>query len=145
MADKDMDKEEFWKEMFVLFDKEDNNYLTLEELKKYLQAVGVLITNKELYKMLEEFDPEKKRQFTFEKIWTNFKDCKVISNDDIVEAFKAFDKNGKISKEELKYVMTNLGDKIKEEDADKLLSNFQVDDQGNLDYKEFLGKYGINC
>ena len=145
MADKDMDIEEFWKEMFVLFDKEDNNYLTLDELKKYLQAVGVLITNKELYKMLEEFDPEKKRQFTFDKIWTNFKDCKVISNEDIVDAFKAFDKNGKISKEELKYVMTNLGDKIKEEDADKLLSNFQVDDQGNLDYKEFLGKYGINC
>ena len=145
MADKDMDKEEFWKEMFVLFDKEDNNYLTLDELKKYLQAVGVLIASKELYKMLEEFDPEKKRQFTFDKIWTNFKDCKVISNEDIVDAFKAFDKNGKISKEELKYVMTNLGDKIKEEDADKLLSNFQVDDQGNLDYKEFLGKYGINC
>ena len=145
MAEKDLSKEEFWKEMFVLFDKEDNNYLTLDELKKYLQAVGVLITNKELYKMLEEFDPEKKRQFTFDKIWTNFKDCKVISNEDIVDAFKAFDKNGKISKEELKYVMTNLGDKIKEEDADKLLSNFQVDDQGNLDYKEFLGKYGINC
>ena len=145
MAEKDLSKEEFWKEMFVLFDKEDNNYLTLDELKKYLQAVGVLITNKELYKMLEEFDPEKKRQFTFDKIWTNFKDCKVISNEDIVDAFKAFDKNGKISQEELKYVMTNLGDKIKEEDADKLLSNFQVDSEGNLDYKEFLGKYGINC
>lgn len=145
MAEIDLNKEEFWKEMFVLFDKEDNNYLTLEELKKYLQAVGVLLTNKELYKMLEEFDPEKKRQFTFEQIWNNFKDCKVISNDEIVEAFKAFDKNGKISKEELKYVMTNLGDKIKEEDADKLLSNFQVDDQGNLDYKGFLNKYGVNC
>ena len=145
MAEKDISKEEFWKEMFVLFDKEDNNYLTLDELKKYLQAVGVLITNKELYKMLEEFDPDKKRQFTFDKIWDNFKDCKIISNEDIIDAFKAFDKNGKISQEELKYVMTNLGDKIKEEDADKLLSNFQVDSEGNLDYKEFLGKYGINC
>ena len=145
MADKDLDKEEFWKEMYILFDKEDKGYLTLDELKKYLQAVGVLITNKELYKMLEEFDPDKIRQFSFEKIWNNFKDYKVISNDEIIDAFKAFDKNGKISKEELKYVMTNLGDKIKEEDADKLLSNFQVDDQGNLDYKEFLGKYGINC
>ena len=143
MAEKDLSKEEFWKEMFVLFDKEDNNYLTLDELKKYLQAVGVLITNKELYKMLEEFDPDKKRQFTFDKIWDNFKDCKSISNEDIIDAFKAFDKNGKISQEELKYVMTNLGDKIKEEDADKLLSNFQVDNQGNLDYKEFLEKYGI--
>ena len=46
MAEKDLNKEEFWREMFVLFDKEDNNYLNLEELKKYLQAVGVLITNK---------------------------------------------------------------------------------------------------
>ena len=145
MAEKDLNKEEFWREMFVLFDKEDNNYLNLEELKKYLQAVGVLITNKELYKMLEEFDPEKKRQFTFDKIWNNFKDCKIIPHEDLIDAFKAFDKNGKISKEELKYVMTNLGDKIKEEDADKLLSNFQVDNQGNLDYKEFLEKYGINC
>ena len=69
----------------------------------------------------------------------------MISNEEIIDAFKAFDKNGKISKEELKYVMTNLGDKIKEEDADKLLSNFKMDEQGNLDYKEFLSKYGINC
>ena len=145
MSDKGLDKEEFWKEMFVLFDKEDNNFLTLDELKKYLQSVGVLVTNKELYKMLEEFDPDKKRQFSFEQIWKNFKDCKVITDDEIVDAFKAFDKNGKISKEELKYVMTNLGDKIKDEDAEKLLSNFQVDEQGNLDYKEFLTKYGINC
>ena len=145
MAEKDLDKGEFWKEMFILFDKEDKGYLTLEELKKYLQAVGVLITNKELYKKLEEFDPDKKRQFDFEIIWNNFKECKVISNEEIVEAFKAFDKNGKISKEELKYVMTNLGDTIKDEDAEKLLSNFKVDAQGYLDYKEFLGKYGINC
>ena len=138
------DKEEFWREMFVLFDKNDNNYLTLDLLKKYLSAVGVLIELKELYKKLEEFDPNKNRQFTFDMIWNNFKDCKVINEQEIVEAFKAFDKDGKINKEELKYVMTNLGDKIKDADAEKLLSNFQVDDQGNLDYKEFLNKYGIN-
>ena len=96
-------------------------------------------------KIIIDIIRNKKRQFTFDKIWDNFKDCKIISNEDIIDAFKAFDKNGKISQEELKYVMTNLGDKIKEEDADKLLSNFQVDSQGNLDYKEFLGKYGINC
>jgi len=138
------DKEEFWREMFVLFDKNDNNYLTLDSLKKYLSAVGVLIELKELYKKLEEFDPNKNRQFTFDMIWNNFKDCKVINEQEIVDAFKAFDKDGKINKEELKYVMTNLGDKIKDADAEKLLSNFQVDDQGNLDYKEFLNKYGIN-
>ena len=138
------EKEEFWREMFVLFDKNDNNYLTLDLLKKYLSAVGVLIELKELYKKLEEFDPNKNIQFTFDMIWKNFKDCKVINEQEIVDAFKAFDKDGKINKEELKYVMTNLGDKIKDADAEKLLSNFQVDDQGNLDYKEFLNKYGID-
>ena len=137
------EKAEFWREMFVLFDKNNNNYLNLDSLKKYLSAVGVLIDNKELYKKLEEFDPNKNRQFTFEQIWNNFRDCKVITDEEIIDAFKAFDKDGKINKEELKYVMTNLGDKIKETDADKLLSNFQVDEQGNLDYKEFLNKYGI--
>ena len=141
----EIEREEFWKEMFVLFDKEDNNYLTLDLLKKYLSAVGVLIDLKELYKKLEEFDPQKNRQFTFEQIWQNFKDCKVINDEEIIEAFKAFDKDGKINKEELKYVMTNLGDKIKDSEAEKLLSKFQVDEQGNLDYKEFLTKYGINC
>ena len=137
------EKEEFWKEMFVLFEKEDNNYLTLEQLKKYLSAVGILIELKDFYKKLEEFDPQKNRKFTFKMIWENFKDCKIITDEEIVEAFKAFDKDGKISKEELKYVMTNLGDKSREEDAEKLLSKFQIDEQGNLDYKEFLSKYGI--
>ena len=140
----DNEKEEFWREMFVLFDKGDNNYLNLDSLKKFLSAVGVLIELKELYRKLDEFDPSKSRKFTFDIIWNNFKDCKVITDQEIVEAFKAFDKEGKISKEEIKYVMTNLGDKIKDADAEKLLSNFQVDEQGNLDYKEFLNKYGIN-
>ena len=141
----DIEKEEFWREMFVLFDKEDNNYLTLELLKKFLSAVGVLIELKDFYKKIDEFDPEKHRKFTFDMIWQNFKDCKVITDQEIIDAFKAFDKDGKINKEELKYVMTNLGDKIKDEEAEKLLSKFQVDEQGNLDYKEFLSKYGIDA
>lgn len=137
------EKQEFWKEMFVLFDKEDNNYLNLELLKKFLSAVGVLIELKELYKKLEEIDPDKQRQFTFDMIWEHFKDCKVISDQEIIDAFQTFDKDGKINKEELKYVMTNLGDKIKDSEAEKLLSNLECDELGNLDYKQFLNKYGI--
>ena len=76
-------------------------------------------------------------------IWQNFKDCKVITDQEIIEAFKAFDKDGKINKEELKYVMTNLGDKIKDEEAEKLLSKFQIDEKGNLDNEEFLSEYII--
>ena len=139
----DIEKEIFWREMFVLFDKEDKNYLTIDLLKKFLSSVGVLIELKDFYKKQVVFYPEKHRKFTFDMIWQIFKDYKVITDHYIVEAFKDFDKNGKIKKEELKYVMTNLGDKIKDEEAEKLLSKFQIDEKGNLDNEEFLSEYII--
>ena len=39
--------------------------------------------------------------------------------------------------------MTNLGDKISEEEAETILSNFKIEN-GEIDYMEFLNKYNIN-
>ena len=41
--------------------------------------------------------------------------------------------------------MTNLGDKVSEAEAEKFFTNFKIDENGNIDYKEFLNKYGIQC
>ena len=38
--------------------------------------------------------------------------------------------------------MTNLGDKLSEEEAEKLLSHFKIEN-GEIDYNEFLTKYNI--
>jgi calmodulin len=113
-------------------------------LQNYLQSVGIVIERKEIKNKLDENGQKDKDEFTFEELYNLFSSLDSITNEDIINAFKVFDKNGKINKEELKYVMTNLGDKITEKEAEKLLSNFQVDEQGNLDYKEFLSKYGID-
>ena len=85
---------------------------------------------------------KKQRRITFEELYNLFSSLDSITNEDIINAFKVFDKNGKINKEELKYIMTILGDKLSEEEAEKLLSHFKIEN-GEIDYNEFLTKYNI--
>lgn len=48
------------------------------------------------------------------------------SEEEIIEAFKVFDKdgNGFISAAELRHVMTNLGEKLTDEEIDEMVISF---------------------
>ena len=95
--------------------------------------------------MINKYDKEGNGELSFDDFWNSFNQYNVITNEEISNAFKVFDKDGKLNKEELKYVMTNLGDKVSEAEAEKFFTNFKIDENGNIDYKEFLSKYGIQC
>lgn len=56
---------------------------------------------------------------------------------EIMDAFKVFAKDGLISTTELRHVMTNLGEGIKEDEVDEMFREFGVVD-GQIDYKEFV-------
>merc|ERR1712159_273278 len=62
------------------------------------------------------------------------------SEEEIVEAFKVFDKdgNGFISAAELRHVMTNLGEKLTDEEADEMIREADVDGDGQINYEEFV-------
>ena len=51
-----------------------------------------------------------------------------------------FDKNGdgKISKEELKVVMTNLGEKLTDAEIEEMIHEADDDGDGSVDYEEFV-------
>ena len=61
------------------------------------------------------------------------------SAEEIKEAFKVFDKdgNGFISAAELRHIMTNLGEKLTDEEVDEMI-NAVDDGDGRLDYQEFI-------
>ncbi len=61
------------------------------------------------------------------------------SEDEILEAFKLFDKdgNGFISAAELRHVMTNLGEVITDEEVDELIREADIDGDGQINYEEF--------
>ena len=60
---------------------------------------------------------------------------------EIRESFKIFDKNGSglISAAELRHVMTNLGEPLTAEEVEEIISAVELDDQGMLNYDEFIG------
>ena len=62
------------------------------------------------------------------------------SEEEIVEAFKVFDKdgNGFISAAELRHVMTNLGEKLTDEEVDEMIREADIDGDGQINYEEFV-------
>mgnify|MGYP003315290642 CR=1 FL=1 len=62
------------------------------------------------------------------------------SEEEILEAFKVFDKdgNGFISAAELRHIMTNLGEKLTDEEVDEMLREADIDGDGQINYEEFV-------
>ena len=64
------------------------------------------------------------------------------SEEEIREAFRVFDKdgNGFISAAELRHVMTNLGEKLTDEEVDEMIREADIDGDGQVNYE---GKYEL--
>ena len=60
----------------------------------------------------------------------------VDSEEEIREAFRVFDKdgNGFISAAELRHVMTNLGEKLTDEEVDEMIREADIDGDGQVNY-----------
>jgi len=60
--------------------------------------------------------------------------------EEFVEAFRVFDRDGSglINANEIRHVMSNLGEKITDEELDEMLGEADVDDDGKVDYEEFV-------
>lgn len=62
------------------------------------------------------------------------------SEEEIREAFRVFDKdgNGFISAAELRHVMTNLGEKLTDEEVDEMIREADIDGDGQVNYEGTL-------
>ena len=59
------------------------------------------------------------------------------SEEEIREAFRVFDKdgNGFFSAAELRHVMTNLGEKLTDEEVDEMIREADIDGDGQVNYE----------
>ncbi|KAK1335177.1 hypothetical protein QTO34_004759 [Cnephaeus nilssonii] len=62
------------------------------------------------------------------------------SEEEIREAFQVFDKddNGCVSAAQLCHVMTNLGEKLTDEEVDEIIGEGDIDGGGQINYEEFI-------
>lgn len=58
----------------------------------------------------------------------------------IIFQFQIFDKdgNGFISAAELRHVMTNLGEKLTDEEVDEMMREADIDGDGQVNYEDFV-------
>ena len=62
------------------------------------------------------------------------------TEEELIDAFKVFDRdgNGLISAAELRHVMTNLGEKLSDEEVDEMIREADIDGDGHINYEEFV-------
>eukprot|EP00960_Hanusia_phi_P067471 766638-Hanusia_phi.AAC.9 len=121
-----------FKEAFSLFDKDGDGTITTKELGTVMRSLGQNPTEAELQDMINEVDADGNGTIDFPEFLTlmarKMKDTD--SEEEILEAFKVFDKdgNGFISAAELRHV----DEMIREADIDGATGD------GQINYEEFV-------
>ena len=134
-----------FKEAFSLFDKSGDGSITTKELGTVMRSLGQNPTEAELQDMINEVDQDGSGTIDFPEFLTLMarKMQDSDSEEEIKEAFRVFDKdgNGFISAAELRHVMTNLGEKLTDEEVDEIMMMIRkpdVDGDGQINYEEFV-------
>ena len=126
-----MDEEEF-KQSFDLFDKNEKGYLDKATTKELFNSFGLIISDNELDQIGD--------QMTYDVFLNNIKQKMKNSKDDNIE--KYFEgliskKTGNLPLKKFKKLLMNFGLKFSEKETDDLLSEFRVDEEDNVNWKEF--------
>ena len=116
--------------------------ITTKELGTVMRSLGQNPTEAELHDMINEVDADGNGTIDFTEFLSlmarKMKDTD--TEEELREAFKVFDKdnNGFISAAELRHVMTNLGEKLTDEEVDEMIREADIDGDGQVNYDEFV-------
>uniref|UniRef100_A0A8C2V4R1 EF-hand domain-containing protein n=1 Tax=Chinchilla lanigera TaxID=34839 RepID=A0A8C2V4R1_CHILA len=131
-----------FKEAFSLFAKDGDGTITTKELGTVMRSLGQNPAEAELQDAINEVDADDNGTIDFPEFLTmmarKMKDTD--SKEEIREAFLVFDKegNGYISVAELSQVMTNLGEKLTDEEADEMIREADTDGERQVNHEEFI-------
>lgn len=123
-----------FKEAFQLMDNDKDGVIGKNDLRSTFDALGKLVSDKELDEMLGEAQGP----LNFTQLLTLFANRMsgggTDDDDVVINAFKAFDMNGKIDGEKFRYALTHWGaEKFSEDEVDDAFDQMIIDDKGFID------------
>lgn len=131
-----------FREAFGLFDKNGDGTISSNELGTIMRSLGQNPTESELQDMINEVDVDGNGTIDFDEFLNMMakKMKETDSEEELREAFRVFDKdgNGYISAAELRHVMTNLGEKLTDDEVDEMIREADLDGDGTVNYEEFV-------
>ena len=129
---------------FLLFDFDSDGLICLEELGKALRSLGMEVSKEELNDLMLDADEDDSGVIDFYKFLeiVAFRVRQREWIQEYVDMCRAYDRdgNGVISASEFRVVMINSGEKLTDEEVDKMIreANHDGDGDGNVNYEEVI-------
>ena len=131
-----------YQDIFDQFDKDKDGKISGKELQNAMFSMGQSPTEDEINEMMREVDLNQDGKIDFDEFMIlmtkNSPDTQ--AEEEVINAFRVFDKegNGLIASSELKHIMMTIGDKMTEEEADEMVNEADIDEDGMINYEEFV-------
>ncbi|TRY80697.1 hypothetical protein TCAL_13776 [Tigriopus californicus] len=135
------DQLDMYKECFLLMDINKDGTIDKNDLRAAFDNVGKLMDESELDDMLGEVGGS----CSFDNMVKMFQDKMAGGSNDpdelIVQAFKAYEEEGKIEAEMFRHALMKWGDKFSQAEIDDIFGEFEVDDDGFIESKAVIGLF----
>ena len=128
--------------LFDLFDKDSSGTITTKELGTVMRNLGQNPSEEELKQLIREVDLNGDGTIDFKEFLCLM--VKKMDDSDIdqelQDAFKFFDgdKDGYITSLELRNAMNNLGEEYTPEEAEEMIKEGDLDNDGKISFDEFM-------
>ena len=131
-----------FKEAFKFFDKDNDGQISKNDLEGVMRSLRQHCTEELLTDMIDDLDTDGNGSIDFPEFLTMMtrKMQRVEDRDEeIMTAFKIFDQNedGFISVDELRNVMTHLGEKVTDDEINEMILEADENGDGKINYDEF--------
>eukprot|EP00386_Alphamonas_edax_P009059 GDKI01029782.1.p1 GENE.GDKI01029782.1~~GDKI01029782.1.p1 ORF type:complete len:166 (+),score=47.38 GDKI01029782.1:50-499(+) len=128
-----------FQECFGLFDKDRDGFISTKELGIALRSLGQYWTESELATLCNEIGNRPLNYDQFVAIVAR-KATQNNNFDDLLKAFRVFDREntGFISVQELRHVLTTLGERLTDGEFDEILRAANIQPNSNIRYQEFV-------
>ncbi|XP_063682315.1 neo-calmodulin-like isoform X4 [Bolinopsis microptera] len=140
--DEDQDIVESYRQLFKLFDKNDDGSISVDELGHVFRIhLGKSLSENDLNRIIEQVDENQSKTIEFSEFLTLMasETWNEIEKGEIVKAFAVFDRNkdGYVDAQELRFALCTYGEAMTQQEADELLAIADLDKNGLIDYNEF--------
>ena len=131
------------RETFSLFDRDGDDKIAIGELGLFLRALRRAPTDSEVTAYAKQLDPKSSGKISIAELLPFLAKTPAINKQqaeaDLVAAFRVFDadRTGFIAAGELKHIVTSVGEKMSERDADELIKEADPNGSGRVDYQAF--------
>jgi len=142
MVDITDEKLKEYKVAFEMFDRDKDSLVNAKELGSILKSLGHDCNEIELNSMIDDVDMDLDKHINFDEFLTimNKRSIEIDIEEELMEAFKVFDKdgNGRLEANELRHIMLTLGERLSDEEIEEMINEADSKGLGYIDYKDFV-------